>query len=325
MIASHDRGSRPLDWGYPQAERNMLRRLILGCAVPVAAASIFVGAASTAQSFARKEGRLAFDRSYDSRGDSSIYTVNPDGSGLVRLTDPNGGEGEYDGEDPAWSPDGKRIAYDSLNDGVIYVMNSNGAKKRRLMEGLRPRWSPDGKRIVFEGFEALRFGIINVDGPLRLRRLQIGRDASEPDWSPDGKTIAFSDTTPGFPARCQIYVVNASGPPRVRRLTPIRRNLCYEGPRWSPDGRELLYSQTSEPSGLYIMQADGGKPRKVISGDSGGYIWSPDGREIAYVSGHAISIIDVRTQEQRTIRVKGLGRGRGVYGGIDWRSLSRSG
>lgn len=90
---------------------------------------------------------LAFVSERD--GNPEIYVMNVDRTGLLRLTDHAG----YDGE-PAWSPDGSRIAFVSDRAGGqdIYVMDADGSNVvRRTDEGLNaaPAWSPDGKTIVF--------------------------------------------------------------------------------------------------------------------------------------------------------------------------------
>jgi len=77
-----------------------------------------------------------------------IYVINADGSDLTQLTDDPAAD-----YDPAWSPDGTRIAFRSRRDGndEIYVMNADGSRQRRLSQdyGERPAWSPDGRYILF--------------------------------------------------------------------------------------------------------------------------------------------------------------------------------
>ena len=87
------------------------------------------------------DGRhIAFDGwTIPGGADTSIYTMNPDGTHRRRLAR---------GDVPQWSPDGRRIAY--INDGID-VMNVDGTGKKHLARGGDPRWSPDGKQIAFTG------------------------------------------------------------------------------------------------------------------------------------------------------------------------------
>src|SRR5688500_11416698 len=100
--------------------------------------------------------KIAFARG--SAGNEQIFTMNADGSSVVRLTDPNFGA---QGNAPDWSPDGRRIVFQSNRDSTtepahdqIYVMNADGSGQRRLTNHPRPdadpEWSPDGRMIAFE-------------------------------------------------------------------------------------------------------------------------------------------------------------------------------
>jgi Tol biopolymer transport system component len=98
---------------------------------------------------------------------SEIYVMNADGSGSRRLTHNAG----YDAE-PAWSPDGQKIAFRSTQNGnrEIYVMNADGSGKRNLTRNpgkdFRPSWSPDGRRIAFisDRDGRLEAHVMNADG-----------------------------------------------------------------------------------------------------------------------------------------------------------------
>jgi Tol biopolymer transport system component len=120
--------------------------------------------------FAAQEGLYAGTRKpgpccYSSHAD--IYVMNADGSGIRELT-----HDARQNAEPAWSPDGRRIAFVSRRDGNadIYVMNADGSGKRNLTRNpakdYRPSWSPDGRRIAFvsdrEG--RLEAFVMNADG-----------------------------------------------------------------------------------------------------------------------------------------------------------------
>jgi TolB protein len=241
------------------------------------------------------------DRGRVPRGQSDIYVTNADGSGRQRLTsDPS-----FD-SDPAWSPDGRTIAFLSGRDGNsgIYVMNADGSKQRlltRVRGSASPSelvWSPNAQKIAFtigrDGNSEIY--VVNADGSgqQRLTRNTVRDDnpqnhnpvwsrGTNPVWSPDGRRIAFS-------SNWQLWVMNADGSGQ-RRLT---RNGAHNfNPDWSPDGQRIAFERGKPQSDnccpgasgfeVYVMNADGSGQQRLTRGGSQPR-WSPDGRRIAFVS-----------------------------------------
>jgi TolB protein len=130
--------------------------------------------------------------------DPELWVVGANGHGLKRLTNNN-----LRDEAPAWSPDGKRIAFVRIgkgNHGQIWVISADGRGAHSLgFAGGEPAWSSDGTRLAFAhgrhgvARETVDLYIANADGS-GLRRLtheRIGRVSHHPSWSPDGSSIVY--------------------------------------------------------------------------------------------------------------------------------------
>jgi Tol biopolymer transport system component len=159
--------------------------------------------------FSGKE--MFINNSFIQNPDWDIYVMKADGSGEIPLINDSGNDIE-----PAWSPDGRQIAFASDCDGNLnfYVINADGSDPVQLTynsaDNRAPVWSPDGKRIAFvsdrNGKQAMY--VMNADGSDIVQLTNDQSNASTPSWSPDGSRIAFASDRDGDD---DIYVMNADG------------------------------------------------------------------------------------------------------------------
>jgi TolB protein len=168
--------------------------------------------------------------------DTEVYVINPDFSGLTRLTDM-----EQTPSSPAWSPDGSRIAFAAEG---IYVMNADGSGLTKLTDSpaardTYPIWSPDGARIAFSSCaETCGVSVVNSDGSGLANITDVTVASTRPvwpAWSPDGSRIAFSscETAGEATFSCSISVVNADGSGLTRFEAPASGFVSIVA--WSPD------------------------------------------------------------------------------------------
>jgi TolB protein len=191
-----------------------------------------------------------------------IFTANPNGSDLKRLTDTDG----YDAETTI-SRQGK-LVFTSMRDGDldIYTMAADGKKVKRLTNELGydggPFWSYDGKRIVYRAYHprtekekadyiallkqnlirptVLDIWVMNADGSNKRQVTKLNKASFAPYFFPDGKRIIFSSNQADPKGRdFDLYVVNVDG----SGLDRITYYESFDGfPMFSPDGKKLVFA-----------------------------------------------------------------------------------
>lgn len=201
--------------------------------------------------------------------------------------------------DPAWSPDGRRVAFGWYRQGwpspKLSMLDADGSHLRLLArEAAMPSWSPDGRFVAFANLRIGSRGISIVEVAKALRGEPAVRvvtrtgDAvpeEQPKWSPDGDRIAFTSHRDGS---SDIWTVAVDGS-HLRNLTGAELALDT-GATWSPDGSLIAFasnraSSTELGGDVYVMRPDGTHVRRLTFDDSAyAPAWSPDGCGIAFNS-----------------------------------------
>lgn len=147
-------------------------------------------------------------------------------------------------------------------------------------------WSPDGRKIAWESgarSDEVPAGINAIDLETgESNELAPGHPGAMPAWSPDGSLIAFVSYEDEEEPNPDIYIMEGDGS-NVRRLA--HRDGDDIGPRWSPDGRHIVWwvrKTGGEGHELFMAEVDKGKVKQLGSGSRP--IWSPDGRRIAFMN-----------------------------------------
>ena len=235
---------------------------------------------------------------YDPTGKKIVYGSMRVGVQNLYVADADGGNAKvlFETADncraPAWSPDGKKVAFIRTvpgNQPRIAVADADGSNAVNLTDGLSydadPAWSPDGKKIAFvsdrkkDGF---RLHVMDADGANAVDLAAKGNTQgfAYPAWSPDGKWIALADQVDRARSASllEICLVSPDGKER-KQLTTLGGTSTF--PAWSRDSKRIAFvAFVGGKAPLYVVDADGKNLKALVEdakipGENGRASWKP--------------------------------------------------
>lgn len=262
-------------------------------------------------------------------GDTDIFVMNADGSGLQALTD-NDEEESFLGL--AASPDGTQIAFTVgyIENPDLYVMNSDGSDRRALADSpnweINPVWSPDSMRIAFARQSgSFVLNVINADGSGQQPLTQARLTANRPVWSADGTRMFIGGN--GYATEGElagIYEVTVETG-EIKLRTEPGAVINPDNLSISPDGTRIAFMDVTDPNGaanfdLFLFDTLSGSvtPLANTPANERYPVWSPDGSRIVFRLGTGgestdqLYLVDVSTGAVTPLTTSTEGHGQAI-------------
>lgn len=271
--------------GSPHRRRLRRRPLLLALLVALAVALTAVISAQGATAPARW---IVFAATPPGPPVNQLYRVQPSGAGLRQIT-----SATLPSTAPAFSPDGKRIAFVRGSVG-IFTMNPDGTGLRRLTSNIRdsyPAWSPDGKQLAFVRpvDKQWRVHVMSASGT-GLRQLPKGPPSGRPNWTtgglliPTGGDLARIDAKTGRVEKYYEADIDPIWGLNSVVVSPDRSTITFVGQRSADPGDTDCGEGPCQRFSLYIENVLTTKTPRVLAPDVGPATFSPDGKSLAFAA-----------------------------------------
>jgi Tol biopolymer transport system component len=220
------------------------------------------------------------------------------------------------GAEPAWSPDGRRIAF--VKDNAVWVVNVDGSNARCLtrpgvdQSDSSPSWSPNQRQVVFARFSAPANGRTRSDlyvaqsdsAEIELVSAHLPRMSVQPRWFPGHHILFVGD--------CRLVRVTGGG--TGRQVIALPSVHCVSTPTWSRNDKSIVFSAVGLPAGvrrpdpsLWSVGPRGEKLKRLTRGfDDRDPDVSPDGRVIAMSRNCRIALLNRTTSTARFLTSESL-------------------
>jgi TolB protein len=197
--------------------------------------------------------------------------------------------------EPFFSPDGKKIVFETTVAGIqqVFIMNADGTGQTQItrdpVDHDSPSWSPDGKKIAFVSDDGKQEAIyiMNPDGAGQERMTDDQHKYIHPNWSADSSKLIFctdDDLQPPKKNASEIYSLDI----KTRQMTTLISGGTYTYPSWSPDGKKIVFRRMlgEMNSEVFVADSDGSNQRNLTNHPAfdGWPSWSPDGSQIVFAS-----------------------------------------
>jgi Tol biopolymer transport system component len=283
--------------------------------VIVVVVTLALAAASTASGQPQRSSRpsagqprwILFTAQPPGLGTEQIFRIEPSGNGLEQLT-----KGTSTSEAPAFSPDGKRIAFARLGAG-IFSMNVDGSGLRALSTNGRdsyPAWSPDGRQIAF--IRPLASGwkvhVMSASGAGQ-RQLRQAPPAGRPSWTsrglliPTNGDLAKIDPRSGHVQKLFGALIDASVGMDTTAVSPDLSTITFVG-ALAPDPGDKGCGE-GVPCPRFALSIEDLRPHKaprILLRNGGPASFSPDGKSLAFVAGNRLVLQDLANGTSKSIK-----------------------
>jgi hypothetical protein len=224
---------------------------------------------------------------------AQLYRIHPSGDGIQQIT-----TGAYSSIAPNFSHDGKRIVFARAGVGILTVNVDGTGLRRLTTNGRDsfPAWSPDGRHIAFvRPYKAAWTVFAMSSSGAGERRLPKAPPSGRPSWTADGLLIPSGgdllkiDATTGHVLKYYGVDVDAIWGMNSVALSPGRSTLTYVGARSPDPGDKECGEGPCQRFALYKETFKGKKPQRVVK-DAGPATFSPNGQQLAFVSNGGLVI-----------------------------------